>query len=53
MFFKNEALLIDSFQNLTPFKQREYAEYIDRAKRTEIKQSHLGKIIPMILKGLC
>lgn len=50
--FKNDTLLNDSFQNLTPFKQREYAEYIDTAKRAETKQARLEKIIPMIFKGI-
>lgn len=50
--FKNDAILKDSFQTLTPFKQREYAEYLDTAKRAETKQARLEKIIPMILKGI-
>ncbi len=47
---KNKVLL-DAFKSLTPYKQREYAEYIDTAKRVETKQSRLNKIIPMISKG--
>ena len=50
--FKKDSLLKNSFQNLTPFKKREYAEYIDKAKRAETKQARLKKIIPMILKGI-
>jgi len=50
--FKNDTLLKDSFQDLTPFKQREYAEYIETAKRSETKQARLEKIIPMIFKGI-
>ena len=50
--FKKDTLLKDSFQNLTPFKQREYADYIDTAKRVETKQARLEKIIPMIFKGI-
>lgn len=50
--FKNETILKDSFQNLTPFKQREYAEYIITAKKIETKQARLEKIIPMIFKGI-
>lgn len=49
--FKKNTLLKDAFQNLTPFKRREYAEYIDTAKRAETKQARLEKIIPMIFKG--
>jgi uncharacterized protein YdeI (YjbR/CyaY-like superfamily) len=40
-----------AFNSLTPGKKREYAEYIDTAKRQETKISRLKKIIPMILEG--
>ena len=50
--FKTDTALHDAFKNLTPFKQREYAEYIETAKRMETKQARLAKIVPMILKGL-
>jgi len=40
-----------AFYALTPYKQREYAEYIDEAKREATKQSRLKKIVPMIRKG--
>ena len=49
---KKDKDLNEAFHNLTPFKQREYAEYISTAKRAETKQSHLNKIIPMISKGI-
>jgi uncharacterized protein YdeI (YjbR/CyaY-like superfamily) len=49
---KTNSVLNDAFKSLTPFKQREYAEYIDTAKRAETKQSRLEKIVPMILKGI-
>jgi uncharacterized protein YdeI (YjbR/CyaY-like superfamily) len=49
--FKKNTLLKRAYQNLTPFKQWEYAEYIDTAKRAETKQARLEKIIPMIFKG--
>lgn len=49
--FKNDADLYTSFQNLTPGKQREYAEYISQAKREETKLNRLEKIIPMIKEG--
>lgn len=38
-----------AFAELTPGKQREYAEYISQAKREETKRSRLKKITPMIL----
>lgn len=49
---KKDKVLMDNFKVLTPFKQREYCEYIETAKRAETKQSRLEKIIPMIEKGL-
>jgi uncharacterized protein YdeI (YjbR/CyaY-like superfamily) len=50
--FKSNAPLRDAFNSLTPYKQREYAEYIDTAKRAETKQTRLEKITPMVLKGI-
>lgn len=49
--FKKNATLSSMFKTLTPYKQREYCEYIDTAKQDKTKQSRLEKIIPMILKG--
>ncbi len=43
--------LKESFEALTPFKQKEYIEYINEAKREATKLSRLEKIIPMILEG--
>ena len=48
--FKKNAKLKKSFDQLTPFKQREYCEYIAEAKRETTKISRLEKIVPMILK---
>ena len=44
--------LKDSFDSLTPGKQREFAEYIESAKRIETKLSRLEKIIPLINNGV-
>ena len=44
--------LNQSFKALSPYKQREYAEYIDTAKREATKQIRLEKITPMILQGV-
>lgn len=41
-----------SFESLSPYKQREYCDYIDNAKREATKHNRLDKIIPMILKGI-
>lgn len=49
---KKDTYLNKAYHSLTPFKQREYAEYITTAKRAETKQTRLDKIIPMILKGI-
>lgn len=40
-----------AFQILTPYKQREYCEYIETAKQEKTKQSRLEKIAPMIRSG--
>ncbi len=42
----------NSFDKLTPGKQREYCEHIATAKREATKQSRLEKIKPMILQGI-
>lgn len=40
-----------AFNELTPFKQKEFVEHIDTAKREATKMSRLEKIIPMVLEG--
>ncbi len=40
------------FEELSKGKKREYAEYIAEAKRENTKINRIGKIIPMILKGV-
>ncbi|WP_299440902.1 DUF1801 domain-containing protein [uncultured Aquimarina sp.] len=40
------------FEKLTPFKQKEYKEYIATAKREATRTSRTKKIIPMILEGI-
>lgn len=49
---KTQPELNAQFKALSPYKQREYAEYISSAKRDATKQSRLEKITPMILKGV-
>jgi len=44
--------LKESFEELTPGKRREYAEYIGSAKREETRQQRLQKVLPMILEGI-
>lgn len=44
--------LNEQFSTLTPYKQRDYCEYIAEAKQQKTKESRLEKIIPMISKGI-
>ncbi|MRI02006.1 hypothetical protein GH721_15790 [Kriegella sp. EG-1] len=39
------------FKSLTPYKQKEYIEYIAKAKQEKTKLSRLEKIIPMLAAG--
>lgn len=48
---QDDKTLKTSFERLTPFKQKEYIEYITEAKREATKMNRLEKIIPMILEG--
>ncbi|WP_248723461.1 YdeI family protein [Seonamhaeicola sp. ML3] len=50
-FYKNPELET-AFNALTPYKKREYCEYILSAKRDTTKISRLEKIKPLILKGV-
>jgi len=47
-----DSVYKNSFNNLTPGRQREYCEYINTAKREPTKLSRLEKIKPMILQGI-
>ncbi len=47
----NDLSMKKAFDALTPYKQKEYSEYIESAKREATKQSRLLKIKPMILGG--
>jgi uncharacterized protein YdeI (YjbR/CyaY-like superfamily) len=41
-----------AFDSLSPYKQRDYAEYISTAKQEKTKISRLEKIVPMIKQGI-
>ncbi|WP_411031418.1 YdeI/OmpD-associated family protein [Spongiimicrobium sp. 3-5] len=41
-----------AFGTLSPYKQREYCEYITMAKQEKTKTSRLQKILPFIEKGI-
>jgi uncharacterized protein YdeI (YjbR/CyaY-like superfamily) len=49
---KTKKDLLKKFESLTPYKQREYCDYIAQAKRAETKVTRISKIIPMIEAGL-
>ena len=48
----DEQGLTAKFEGLSPYKQREYCEYIDTAKQEKTKISRLEKILPMIAEGI-
>jgi uncharacterized protein YdeI (YjbR/CyaY-like superfamily) len=50
--FKKDKILKDSFSKLTPYKQREYLEYISEAKTAETRIRRVEKSVPNIRKGI-
>lgn len=48
---KKDKKLNASFSNLTPFKQREYIEYISDAKQEKTRIARVEKSAPLILEG--
>ncbi|MEE1962933.1 YdeI/OmpD-associated family protein [Allomuricauda taeanensis] len=48
---QNKALQ-SSFEAFTPYKQKEFCEYITEAKQEATKLRRLDKILPMIEKGV-
>ena len=50
--FKINPKTKEAFGALTPYKQRDYIEYISTAKQEKTKLDRLGKIIPMINAGI-
>ncbi|HET8866607.1 MAG TPA: DUF1801 domain-containing protein [Gracilimonas sp.] len=50
--FSDDKKLNSKFGELTPGRQREYAQYIADAKQEATKLSRLKKIIPMIKNGV-
>jgi len=55
-FFEKElganTNLAEAFQKFPPYKQNEFLEYIETAKREETKLSRMAKIKPMILENI-
>ncbi|MGB1104732.1 MAG: YdeI/OmpD-associated family protein [Crocinitomicaceae bacterium] len=50
--FTQDPKLQAYFEELSPGKRREYAEYIGAAKREATRISRLEKSVPMIIKGI-
>jgi uncharacterized protein YdeI (YjbR/CyaY-like superfamily) len=48
---KDDKKLSIAFEQLTPFKQKEYWEYMATAKQEKTKATRFKKIKPMILEG--
>ncbi|WP_276167653.1 YdeI/OmpD-associated family protein [Zobellia alginiliquefaciens] len=49
--FKTQQKAKSAFKELSPYKQKEYVEYIASAKRKTTKLNRLEKILPMIIEG--
>lgn len=50
-FLEDNKSLATSFYKLTPGRQKEYAEYIESAKKEQTKKDRLKKISPLISEG--
>lgn len=50
--FQNNQEMRKAFEKLTPYKQKEYIEFIESAKREETRIARISKIEPMILNGI-
>lgn len=49
---KDSKELQTAFKNFTPYKQKEFCEYISEAKQEQTKLRRLEKILPLIQKGV-
>lgn len=50
--FEEDKALETAFKALSEFKQKEYSEYIESAKREETKLQRLEKIKPLVFSGV-
>ena len=50
--FDSDINLKEAFLKFSPYKQKEFIEYIETAKREETKLSRIEKIKPMILNNI-
>jgi len=44
--------LAEAYAGFTPYKQREFCEYLETARQLKTRETRLQKIIPMILVGV-
>lgn len=49
---EENSLAKRNFEGLTPFKQREYIEHIESAKRAETRERRVQKAIPLLEQGI-
>ena len=49
---EQDSSLANAFEQLSPYKRREFCEYIASAKQEATKMKRLEKIVPMILDGI-
>lgn len=49
---KTDSAFAEAFQKFTPFKQKEFIEYVDSAKQEKTKITRMEKIKPMVLSGV-
>ena len=49
---KSDSSFAEAFQKFTPFKQKEFIEYVDSAKQEKTKVARMEKIKPMVLSGV-
>ena len=50
--FKKDTALAKAFDALSPYKQREFLEYVETAKQEKTKLTRIEKIKPLILEGI-
>lgn len=50
--FKSDTKLKKAFEAFSPYKQREFLEYVETAKQEKTKLTRIEKIKPMILDGI-
>jgi len=50
--FKSDPKLKKAFEAFSPYKRREFLEYVETAKQEKTKLTRIEKIKPMILEGI-